>query len=114
MDLVVADVVARVKHDDAVRVVEDVVVLDPAVPALDAEDPFAPRPEDQVVQNHRVAGVRASVRYVCFVVLENLVFFNVRAGRVYQQNSLPVVAKYLVVQNLHTRALTDSDACLSV
>lgn len=40
MNLVVANVYAAVVHYDSVLVVEDVVVLDPAVASFDAEDAF--------------------------------------------------------------------------
>ena len=55
MDLVVADVHARVEHDDAITVVVDVVVLDPAEASFYAENSLTPRLVDQVVEDHCVS-----------------------------------------------------------
>ena len=55
MDLIVAHVHARVEHDDAIGVVEDVVVLDPAEASFYAEDALAPRLVDEIVENDCVS-----------------------------------------------------------
>ena len=80
MDLVVAYVHTGVEHDDAVTVVVDVVVLDPAEASFYTEDAFAPRLVDQVVEDHRVSRVGSSVSYVGLVVPIDLVLLYVRTS----------------------------------
>lgn len=76
-DLVAGDVVAAVEHDDAVAVLVNVIMFDPAEPRLDAEDALRSRLVNQVVEDHGVGRVVASVGDVGFVILENSVFLNV-------------------------------------
>ena len=51
MDLIIGNVVGAIKNDYAIRVVVDVVVLNPGETGLDRENALGPGLVDQVVQN---------------------------------------------------------------
>ena len=54
MNLIIGNMVGAIKNDYAIRVVIDVVVLDPREPGLDRENPLRPRLVDQIIQNNCV------------------------------------------------------------
>ena len=49
MDLIIGDMVGAIKNDDSIRVVINVIVLDPREPGLDRKDALGTRLVDQVV-----------------------------------------------------------------
>ena len=77
IDLIVRDEIAAVEKDDAIAVVLDHIVLDPAEARFNAEDALASRLVNEVVQNHRICRVVAAISDVCFVVLEYLILLNI-------------------------------------
>ena len=77
VNLVVGDEVATVEENDAIAVVLDHIMLDPAEASLNAKDALAAWLVNEVVQNHRICRVVAAISDVCFVVLEHLVFLNI-------------------------------------
>lgn len=77
VDLVVGDEVATVEEDNAVAVVLDHVMFDPAEASLNAKDALATRLVNKVVQNHRIRRVVAAISDVCFIVLEHFVLLNI-------------------------------------
>ena len=84
MDLIIWNMVGAIKNDYAIRVVIDVVVLDPREPGLDRENPLRPRLVDQIIQNNCVRWIISTVSDVRFVVLKNVVFLNVPRSCVYK------------------------------
>jgi len=77
IDLIVRDEIAAVEEDDAIAVVLDHIMLDPAEPSLNAKDALATRLVNKVVQNHRIRRVVAAISDVCFIVLEHFVLLNI-------------------------------------
>lgn len=114
MDLIIGDMVGAIKNDDSIRVVINVIVLDPREPGLDRKDALGTRLVDQVVQDHCVCWVVTTIGNVCFVVLENVVFLDVTRSCVDQKNTLAKIAENLVVENFHLGLVTGSDTSLSI
>ena len=112
--MVIADVDAAVVHYNPVWVVIDVVMLDPRVPTLDAEDALGPAPVDEIVKDDGVCWVCATVRNIGFVILENFILFNVGAARVDHEDALAIIAEDLVVHDFYWSLLARSDASLSI
>jgi hypothetical protein len=80
MYLVIWNMVGAIKDDDAVTIIIDVIVLDPAEAGLDGEDALWARLVDQVVQDYSVRGVVAAVRNICLVILKDVIFLYVSRG----------------------------------
>lgn len=114
VDLVVRDQVATVEQNDAVAVVVDHVVLDPAEAGLNAKDALASRLIDQVVQDDRVRRVVAAISDVRLVVLEDLILLDVARGRVHEQNTLAVVREDQVVEHFDGGSLSGTNARLPI
>ena len=70
----------RVEQYDAIRIVDDVVSLDPRETALDDEDALSPALTDSVMQNHSVGALWAAIGDVRLVVPQDVVFLNVSVG----------------------------------
>lgn len=68
----------RIKHNNAVCVVGDLILVDPAETCLNAEDALLAGLADFVVDDHSVAGGSSSKSNVCFVVGSNNVLLDVR------------------------------------
>ena len=112
--LIIANVYTGVVQNDSITIIVNVVVFYPRVTPFDAEDPFAPRFIDEIVQNHCVSWPMSTVCYVCFVVLIYFILFDVGCSCVLNQNALPVVLENTIVQNLRLGVVNDSDPCLSI
>ena len=114
MDLVIRDVVGAVEDYDAVGIVVDVVVLDPAESGLDGKDTLWTRLVNQVVQDNCVSRIVSTVSNVSFVVLKNVIFLDVARGSVNKENTLAKIAENLVIQNFDLSLITSSNSGLSV
>lgn len=78
VDRVARDMWTAVIQDDSIAVVEYLVVLYPTEASFDTKNSLAPRLIYHVVQNNGVCAVVSTKCYVGLIVLENLVFLNVR------------------------------------
>lgn len=114
VDFIVGNEVATVEENDAVTVVVNHIVLDPAEARLDAEDSLRTRLVDQVVKDHRVSRVVSAVGYVGFVVLEYLVLLNICRCGVDEQNSLPIVRADTVIKYFYARSFACTDAGFTI
>lgn len=69
--------VAAIKHNDAVTVIINVVVLDPCKTCFYTENALRSRLVDEVIQNDSVCRVETTKCNVCLIVLVDVILLNI-------------------------------------
>ena len=97
VDLIIRDMIWTIKDYDTIRIVINVIVLNPTEACFNCEDALWPRLINQVVQDHRVCRIVATIGDVGLVILENIVLLNVSWSCVYEEDALAKITENLVV-----------------
>lgn len=98
--------VATIKHNDAVTVIINVVVLDPCKTCFYTENALRSRLVDKVIQDDSVCRVETTECDICLIVLVDVILLNISTRCINNKNTLTIIAKNLVVQNLNLCSVT--------
>ena len=116
LDRVSTDKRRRIKHDDTISIVNDVVSDDPGKATLYNKDSLGSTLAYLVSDHNGVRTSRSTESQIRFVVLWDLIAFNVRVGRLNEQYALPEVQHDRVIDDRERSAVDrlDSSHCVAI